>query len=83
MRSEMIIVTLYDIWVSTHYSFDHHVLYPPPDPLRIVALHLQVFPESFQSPLVTVELVGVFVILKIVIVLINAENKIILSKLVR
>ena len=65
MKSDMIIVTLYDIRVTTHDSLYHHILYPPPDPLSIVALHLQVFPESFQSPLVTVELVGVFVILKI------------------
>ena len=68
------IVTLCNIWVATHDSFDHHILYPPPDPLSIVTLHLQVFPESFQSPLVAVELVRVFVILKIIIVLIYTEN---------
>ena len=40
-----------------------------------MTLHLQVFPESFQSPFVAVELVGVFVILKIIIVLINTEKQ--------
>ena len=67
-------VTLYNIWVATHNSFDHHILYPPPDPLSVVAFHLKVFPESFQSPLVAVELVGIFVILKVIIVLIDTEN---------
>ena len=68
-------VTLYNIWVATHNSFDHHILYPPPDPLSVVAFHLKVFPESFQSPLVAVELVGIFVILKVIIVLINTEKQ--------
>ena len=57
--------------MSAHEGLDAGVLDPPPHPLPVHPLGLQVPPEGPQRPLVTVELVRRLVILEVLIVLVD------------